>query len=273
MSDELLVMKQAVRDAATLVMGIYAGDFAVEYKGKNDPVTLADKQANALIVERLAAAFPTHGILAEESPPESALELAGAQAKDHLFCVDPIDGTREFVDKNGEFCVMLGLARGTEAILGVVAVPAEAKLFFGGPGLGTFVEPLAGGEVRRLELAPRAEGASLRALVSRSHTSPRTKALLDRLAITEQIRCGSVGVKATRILEGVADLYVHPSRGCKLWDACAPDALVRGAGGVLVDLAGRPIDYRGSLDVESGLIATHTDLLERIVAAANDLPS
>jgi 3'(2'), 5'-bisphosphate nucleotidase len=269
MSAELDVMKQAVRDAAALVMSIYAGEFEVEYKGKDDPVTLADKRANALLVERLAAAFPTYGILAEESPPESAIALAGAQAKDHLFCIDPIDGTREFVDRNGEFCVMVGLARGAEVVLGVVAVPAEGKLFFGGPGTGTFVEPLAGGAPRRLELSRR---DAVRALVSRSHTSPRTQALLERLGVSEQIRCGSVGVKATRILEGAAELYVHPSRGCKLWDACAPDALIRGAGGVLVDLTGRPIDYRGALDVESGLIATHTEGLARVVEAARDLP-
>lgn len=269
MNAELAVMKQSAREAAALVMSIYAGDFEVEYKGKNDPVTLADKRANALLVERLAAAFPSYGILAEESPPESALALAGAQAREHLFCIDPIDGTREFVDRNGEFCVMVGLARGAEAVLGVVAVPAEGKLFFGGPGLGTFLEPLAGGDARRLELSAR---GSLRALVSRSHTAPRTSALLERLGVVEQIRCGSVGVKATRILEGVAELYVHPSRGCKLWDACAPDALVRGAGGALVDLGGRPIDYRGALDLEAGLIATHADALARVVEAARDLP-
>ncbi len=269
---ELTAMKAAARDATKLVMAIYESGFLVEWKGKDDPVTTADREANAQIVATLSRAFPSHGFLAEESAPETADELARAQSHDRFFCVDPIDGTREFVDRNGEFCVMIGLAEGQDgsagarAVLGVIAVPAADKLFFGGPGLGCFVEPLGGGDATSLTLWP--PGPTLRALISRSHPSPRTSSLLDALGASERIRCGSVGVKATRILEGQADLYVHPSKGCKLWDACAPDALLRGAGGVLVDLHGAPIDYRGPLGLDSGIIASHDSLSSRITAAA-----
>lgn len=269
---ELAAMKQAARDATRLVMKIYESGFLVEWKGKDDPVTTADREANAQIVATLSAAFPAHGFLAEESAPETAEELTKAQSHERFFCVDPIDGTREFVDRNGEFCVMIGLAEGSPgggsatATLGVVAVPAAGKLFFGGPGIGCFVEPLGGGDASRLELAT--PGESLRALISRSHPSARTASLLDALGVAARIPCGSVGVKATRILEGAADLYVHPSRGCKLWDACAPDALLQGAGGVLVDLHGAPIDYRGALGLESGIIASHASLAERVATAA-----
>ncbi len=269
---ELTAMKQAARDATRLVMKIYESGFLVEWKGKDDPVTTADREANAQIVATLSAAFPSHGFLAEESAPETAEELRRAQSHERFFCVDPIAGTREFVDRNGEFCVMIGLAQGVigganaVATLGVIAVPAADKLFFGGPGVGCFVEPLGGGDARSLALT--APGESLRALISRSHPSARTASLLDALGVSERIRCGSVGVKATRILEGQADLYVHPSKGCKLWDGCAPDALLQGAGGVLVDLHGAPIDYRGPLGLDSGIIAAHASLAQRIADAA-----
>lgn len=262
----LSVMKTAAREATDLVMRIYREGFLVEWKGKDDPVTTADREANALLVDALARSFPGYGILAEESAPETADELARARERDRFFCVDPIDGTREFVDRSGEFCVMVGLAAGSNAELGVIAVPSSGQLFFGGPIVGCFVEPLLGGASRRLTLT--APTGSLRALVSRSHASPRSSQLLDALDVRERIRCGSVGVKATRILEGAAELYVHPSSGCKLWDACAPDALLQGAGGVLVDLHGAQVDYRGALGLDSGIIAAHASLAPRIADAA-----
>lgn len=267
---ELLAMKRAAREAATLIMGIYAADFTVEWKGKNDPVTRADREANELIVTALSNQFPSYGILAEESAPTTAAEMQQAQRHERIFCIDPIDGTREFVDRNGEFCVMIGLVNASAASAGVIAVPVSNQLFYGSVAHGTFVEPLdGGGPAVRLSLS--AASGELRALVSRSHTSQRTARLLDALGIQERLRCGSVGVKATRILEGQAELYVHPSSGCKLWDACAPDALLQGAGGVLTDLHGAAIDYRGDLAIDSGLIACHRSLHARVVAAGSAL--
>lgn len=265
----LTSLKRIAREAAVVVMDVYRTDFAVEMKGKDDPVTRADKEANALICARLSAAFPDAGVLAEESVPKTDEERVAIASKQHVFFVDPVDGTREFADKNGEFCVMIGLAVDGHAHAGVVAVPVENKLFFGSVH-GTCVEALDGSSepAELTVLVPEAtEGAVVRAVVSRSHPSARTRAILEHAGVTETLPCGSVGLKAARIVEGRAHVYVHPSRGASLWDACAPEALVRGAGGAMTRLDGAPIDYRGELPIRDGLIATSSALLPRVVAA------
>lgn len=271
-TSELAELRAIAREAAKLVMRIYATDFAVEYKGKDDPVTIADREANTLICERLARAFPSHGILAEESAPTTEEERRQASEKARVFFVDPVDGTREFADKNGEFCVMIGLAVGGHAAAGVVAIPVEDTLLWGSLDGGTFRESLAGGPATRVTLESP-DGAALRAVVSRSHPSPRTLGILERAGVKERLPCGSVGLKAARVIAGRADLYVHPSRGAKLWDACAPDALIRGAGGIMTYLDGSDIDYRGGLSIESGLIATQPALLPQVLAAIASEPA
>lgn len=263
---ELDVMRRLGREASALVMGVYATDFTVELKGKDDPVTRADREANALICAALERAFPGHGVLAEESAPKTEAERAAIAAKPRLFFVDPVDGTREFSERNGQFCVMIGLVDGAAAVAGVVAVPVENKLLWGSLDGGTYLEPLDGsGPAQRVAVSQASSG--LRALVSRSHPAPRTRAVLEELGIEQTVPCGSVGLKVTRVIEGAGELYVHPSRGASLWDACAPDALLRGAGGVLTALDGAPIDYRGPLPIETGLIATTPGLLPRVLRA------
>lgn len=264
---ELELMRALAREASELVMRIYATDFAVEMKGEDDPVTRADREANTLICDALAAAFPDHGIVAEESAPATDGELAAMQAKPRTFYVDPVDGTREFASKNGEFCVMIGLAEAGRALAGVIAVPVEGKLLVGVVGEGAWREALGGdGEDREpLHIGELTDPAEVLAVVSRSHRSERTRKLLDQLGVTRTMPCGSVGVKAARVVEGAADLYVHPSTGAKLWDACAPDAILRAAGGELGDLAGAPIDYRGELMVSRGLLATNPALFAKVL--------
>lgn len=264
---ELELMCALARQASELVMRIYATDFAVEMKGVDDPVTRADREANTLICDALAAAFPQHGIVAEESAPATPEELADMQARPRTFFVDPVDGTREFASKNGEFCVMIGLAEGGRALAGVIAVPVEHKLLVGVVGEGAWREPLEGEARPRepLRIGALAEPTEVLAVVSRSHRSERTRRLLDLLGVSRTVPCGSVGVKAARVVEGAADLYVHPSTGAKLWDACAPDAILRAAGGELGDLSGAPIDYRGELMVSRGLLATNPALFAKVL--------
>lgn len=266
MTRDLEILRAIAREASTLVMKVYATDFAVDYKSADDPVTRADREANALIIEALAQHFPDAGICAEESAPADQAALTAITEKRRVFFVDPVDGTREFANKSGEFCVMIGMAVDGSPSAGVVAIPIENKLIWGSLDEGTFCEPLDGqGEpVRMIIGAPQ---PALRAVVSRSHPSPRTRLILEKLDIKQQVPCGSVGVKAARVIEGVADLYVHPSNGAKLWDACAPEALIKSAGGVMTNIDGDAIDYRGALGVERGLIATSKQLLPRVLAA------
>ena len=252
---ELDVMKRLAREAATLVVRLREGDLELAHKGHDGPVTRADREANELVCGGLRAQFPDDAVVGEESAPSDE-ELARWHANHaRAFYVDPIDGTREFASGSPEFCVMVGLAVGGRACAGVVVIPDEGLLLWGEPARGAFVEPLAGGEARRVAIADPVDVTKARAVVSRSHLAANTLDTLERAGIRARLPCGSVGVKAARLLLGAADVYLHTGRGAKLWDACAPDALVVAAGGRFTTARGSTIDYRGPLALRDGMLA------------------
>jgi 3'(2'), 5'-bisphosphate nucleotidase len=265
---ELTGVMRIARAAAALVMEVYATPFTVELKGPEDPVTRADREANALICRELEAAFPGEAILAEESVPTDDDELAARFRHERVFFVDPLDGTREFADRNGEFAVMIGLAERGRAVLGVVLMPTTGELLAGRVGSGAFVEA-ADGARRPLQVSSVSSPADATMVISRSHRPKLVQPLIDRLGIRRVVPCGSVGVKVARIVTGAADLYVHGGAGAKLWDSCAPEAILRAAGGRFTDLSGAPIDYaRPELQLRDGLIASNGALHDAVVAAA-----
>ncbi len=252
-------------EASAIVMRVYAADFAVEYKGKDDPVTRADKLANEHITRGLAAAFPGVPIVAEESDPAA---FAGFEAQPSAFFVDPLDGTREFVAKNGQFAVMIGLAENGRATLGVVACPALARTFAGADGVAF---ELAGGERRPLKVSRAGALEAARVVVSRARRSEATEAIVLRLGAARTDRVGSAGVKGTRVACGEAEVYVHAGVAGQRWDSCAPEAIVRAAGGAVTDATGAPIDYRApSLTNAAGILMTngvlHAAVLARLPA-------
>ncbi len=271
---ELRILSDIAKRASRLVMEIYATDFTVEMKGPADPVTRADREANTLICEALAEAFPEAAVVAEESSPEDATELARLLSHDRVFFVDPVDGTREFADKNGEFAVMIGLAVGGVAEVGVVAVPVLGHVLFGRVGRGAYRDLGSGGPVEQLRVTDVSDPTRARAVVSRSHRSARLVPILERLGVTNEITCGSVGLKVARVVTGEADLYVHPTRGAKKWDACAPSAILHAAGGRFTDLDGDDIDYRETeLSLERGIAVTNDALHDAVIAASRGVMS
>jgi 3'(2'), 5'-bisphosphate nucleotidase len=233
---ELQVATQLAREAGRILLEIYATDFAVAWKGKADPVTEADRAVNALLVRELRARFADDGIVAEENP-----EHGDAVRKQRCWFVDPLDGTKEFIAKNGEFSVMIGLAIDGRAQLGVVYQPVVDKLYRGIVGQGAVLEQ--GGTLRELHVSECAVPSALRLVVSRSHRAASTDQVVARLGITQQTPSGSVGIKVGRIAERDADVYVHMSGHSSKWDACAPEAILRAAGGRFTDLLGVEIQY------------------------------
>ena len=251
------------RRAADVVMRVYATPFDVDYKEKDDPVTRADREANTLICEALKAAYPGVPIVAEESDPSTYEGYASAQA---AWFVDPLDGTREFVARNGEFAVMIGLAEQGHATVGVIVCPATGRSFVGAATLGAF-EVSADDTWRKIQVSSAATLAEAELLVSRSHRSGELEATAERLGFRAVTRCGSAGVKATRIAAGEADVYGQPGRAGALWDACAPEALVAAAGGRATDARGRTIDYAaGELPNHHGFLATNGLLHDETLA-------
>jgi 3'(2'), 5'-bisphosphate nucleotidase len=263
---ELEVAIDLARRAGRELLTFYGSDDAVQWKDGSEPVTAADKAANALIVEGLAIAFPDDGLLAEESP-----DTTGRLRRDRLWVVDPMDGTKEFIKRNGEFSVMIGLAVDGRASLGVVYQPTCDRLYYGVPGEGAFLVD-AGGAPQPLAVSELTDPAEMCVAVSRSHRSARIDAVRDALGISREVQSGSVGLKVGLICERRCDLYIHPSPQTKQWDTCAPEAVLVAAGGRMTDLAGDAFVYnRTDLYNRLGILATndrvHDRILERVTAA------
>lgn len=256
------------REAAVLIRQVYATKFDVDFKGPRDPVTEADRQANELICTRLAALFPNVPIVAEESEPEA---FAGYRGAERIFFVDPLDGTREFVARNGEFVVMIGLVEGERATAGVIHAPESGISWIGHVGQGAFkVE--ADGTRTSITVSRTPSLAEARIVGSRSHRDPALEQALAALGARELVALGSAGLKASAVAHGAADAYVAPHYAGKRWDACASDALITAAGGKLSNNRGEAFDYRTeSLDNDRGIIASngrfHQAIIERLGAA------
>lgn len=231
---EIDIATAAARAAGAAAMRFY-GTATATAKADASPVTAADHAANDVILARLRAAFPNDAILSEESA-DTAARLSARR----VWIVDPLDGTREFLAQNGEFSIMIGLAIDGEAVLGVVYLPAVDVLYAGAPEQGAWVEQDGVREpLRRMAADP----ASLRLVGSRSHADPLVERLQDALGISDVAPCGSVGVKCTRIAHDQRDLYLHPVPYLKEWDTCAPEAILRAAGGTVTDCRGEPLRY------------------------------
>ncbi len=259
MKKELAVAMELARNAGQVAMDVYTTNFAVAYKGNNDPVTEADQQGNDLIVKGLQEAFPHDTVVAEESAP---LEVIPTPRR--VWYVDPLDGTKDFIARNGEFSVMIGLAVNGQAQLGVVYRPDEDVLYAGAVGHEAWMEQQ--GILTPLVIEERDPGRSLILTVSRSHRHPLIKKIGQALGVGNEIPLGSVGLKIGLIARGEADVYLEPGPYTKLWDACAPEAILRAAGGQLTTILGQPLVYGfQQLANTHGLLATNGFCHERVV--------
>jgi 3'(2'),5'-bisphosphate nucleotidase len=228
-------------EAAIAVMAVYAGDIKARRKPDGSPVCDADEAAEAIILKRLAMRLPHLPVLAEEAASRGATTVLKAA----LILVDPVDGTREFLSRNGEFTVNIGLIVDAAPVAGVVYAPALEHLWIGGAAASTCTiapgAPLPPLEKRRRIHARPVPEQGLTALVSRSHANPATEAFLAKLPVIERIEAGS-SLKFCKVAEGLADVY--PRFGPTMeWDTAAGDAVLRAAGGLVFDAAGRPLRY------------------------------
>lgn len=232
-ADEQAVAEQLAQEAGAAVLAVW-GNVREEDK-QGSPVTEADRAANHIIVSGLRARFPDDGVLSEESR-----DSRDRLAQRRVWIVDPLDGTREFIDGIGEFAVMIGLAVDGRPVLGVFHCPATRILYTARAGEGAWVVQDG---VRRALRAPAWRGGALRLVGSRSHPDARLESIRASLGISDVKPSGSVGVKCARVAEGERDLYVHPVPYLKEWDTCAPEVVLREAGGTVSDCRGEPLEY------------------------------
>ena len=230
------IFKAVAETAGHAILRIRAAGCAAETKPDASPVTAADREAERIIVERLAAAFPAIPYIAEEA---CSAGLSGCDTDDGFFLIDPLDGTREFVAARDEFTVNIAFVIGGRPVVGMVHVPATGESFGGLPG-GAFRWRTGAPSPERIAVRrPPAVGAT--ALVSRSHRTPETDTYLARLKPAEIVPMGS-SLKFCRIAEGAADLY--PCLGTTMeWDTAAAEAVLTAAGGHVETLDGTPLRY------------------------------
>jgi 3'(2'), 5'-bisphosphate nucleotidase len=254
---ELRVAGETARAAGCAALRFY-GDPSAQMKEGGSPVTSADYAANAVIVDTLSREFPQDAILSEESK-DSAERLSARR----VWIVDPLDGTKEFIARNGEFSVMVGLVVDGQPVLGAVYLPDGDVLYAAAQGTGAWVERR--GQRGRLTCPP-VNGGPLRLVGSRSHRDPLLATMQDALGITDVAPCGSVGVKCSRIAEGRYELYIHPSSHMREWDTCAPEVVLREAGGSVTDCRGRSLRYNKSDPRQvDGMVACAPGALGRVL--------
>lgn len=254
-------------------------DLDVQEK-KDGPVTAADLAVNRYVLSKLEDALgtDTFGYLSEETYKAKSAALP----QDWVWILDPLDGTRDFIDRTGEFAFHLALTYQGRPVLSVVACPEMQKLYYATLGGGAFVET-PNGTVRQVRVSGRSRSAELRVVVSRSHRDDRFNQLLEQLPCQNQIFVGSVGGKIAAIVEQKADVYISLSgkSAPKDWDMAAPELILTEAGGQFTHFNGNALRYNtGDVNQWGGLIATnghcHAELcnaagkmLQQIDAAAS----
>jgi 3'(2'), 5'-bisphosphate nucleotidase len=230
------------RAAGEVVMRHYQSGVEARVKSDRSPVTDADEEAEKLILAELAAAFPGVPVVAEEEAAAGRIADVGSR----FFLVDPVDGTKEFVKKGGEFTVNIGEIVDGRPVAGVVLAPAIGRLFVGEAGKGAFerTENITRAIATRL---PDADG--LVAVSSRSHPDAKTDALLKTMPVKGHINAGS-SLKFCLVAAGEADIY--PRAGTTMeWDTAAGHAVLAAAGGTVTTWEGAPFVY-GKPDFRNG---------------------
>lgn len=234
-------VRQLARDAGKRILDIYDTAFNIEEKADQSPLTEADLASHQTIVDGLSRLTPDLPILSEES---TDIPFEERRRWTEYWLVDPLDGTKEFINRNGEFTVNIALVRGHDAVLGVVHVPVQDTDYFGWENGGAYVQYL-GYEPQPIHVSIGSP-SGIRVVGSRSHRGVSLDRFLANLGDHELVSMGS-SLKLCLVAEGKADIY--PRLGpTSEWDTAAAHAIVTCAGGHVVDTAGEPLRYNTKTD-------------------------
>lgn len=225
-----LAIKLAYK-AGKEVMKIYSGDFEVYTKSDLSPLTKADLESEKIIINGIKNEFSQDYILSEESPDGSRSISA------YTWVIDPIDGTKEFVNKNDEFTINIGILKDGIPYIGVVYAPCFDELYYGMKNSGSF--KCTDGKKTKIRVSNRTD--NLIAFDSRSHPSEEYEKMLNNSRVGEVRRMGS-SLKACKIAEGVGDLYYRYGK-TMLWDTCGVEMIVMEAGGIIRTMDDKAINY------------------------------
>ena len=236
------------REAGAAIMPFHRKGAEVKRKSDDSPVTAADHAAEAVILEALARLVPGVPVVAEE---EAAAGRA-PKVKDTFFLVDPLDGTRDFIGGGKEFTVNIGLVEGLRPTLGVIYAPAFDRLYAGDAAVGVALRQTRDEAPQPMAVRPVPE--ALTVLLSSTRTSAGTERYLSLIPVGERVRLGS-SLKFGVLAAGEADFYPRPLPTME-WDTCAGEAILRAAGGRVLDIHGNDLAYGKPDFLNPGFIAT-----------------
>jgi 3'(2'),5'-bisphosphate nucleotidase len=258
---ELDVARAAARAAGALIRAHYdAGTARPTAKADGSPVTQADLESNQEIVRRLAEAFPDDGILAEESPDATA-----RLAKSRVWIVDPLDGTRDFVGRTGDFAVHIALAVDGRPVVSVVHAPASGRLWRAAAGQGAFEEH-ENGQLRPLRASSETQLERFRIGVSRLGVNANQRRFMAEHPLGKNTVAIGASLKMMALAGGELEISLCLTDYEREWDTCAPELIVREAGGRFTDLDGREGPGHGSGVASNGHV--HDALLVLLGGAA-----
>jgi 3'(2'), 5'-bisphosphate nucleotidase len=248
--DLLEAVDAIARKAGAAILSVYGRDFTVQQKADNSPLTEADAAAQTVIAGELAQLKPALPILSEEAVGD----FAGPDASGRYWLVDPLDGTKEFIRRNGEFTVNIALIEAGRPVLGVVYAPVPDVMYLAAAGVGAF--KVKGGGMREpIRVAEHREGSPWRVVGSRSHAGDSLLALLQKLGPHELVSMGS-SLKFCLVAEGSADIY--PRLGpTSLWDTAAAQCVVEQAGGAVIRMSGEPLAYADTSAILNPFFMVH----------------
>ena len=244
--------------AGEKVLEVYETDFSTEKKDDDSPITQADIESNKILKEVLGEIGIA--ILSEED-----IDDKKRLSEEKIWIIDPLDGTTDFVNKTGEFTVMVGLVENHKSVLGLIYWPIKKKMYLAEAGKGAFCHD---GEWKKIEVSVMSEIQNCHALVSRHHLSEKEKKLLDEMEISVVTNIGS-SLKVTEIASGDAEIYLTTTNKMKQWDTCASNCIISEAGGKMTDISGNELSYNTeSVNHENGILVTngliHQDALDTI---------
>jgi len=238
LSEQLETALGACTQAGVEILKVYESDFSqsIQLKEDNSPLTQADMASNRIICDILRKSFPAYHILSEEG------EACVPEDAEYCWVVDPLDGTKEFINRNGQFTVNIGLVSDHRVVLGVVAVPVTGEVFYAAKGNGAFKQSRDG--IQRIRVSDKT--SELIWIGSKSHSSEKEQRLIkaNRHLIGETISAGS-SLKGTMVAEGCADVYYRFGYTSE-WDTCAMQCIVEEAGGIFRQMDSSEMLYNRS---------------------------
>lgn len=254
--DEIELVINAATKASKAVMNVYNTEFSHDLKDDDSPITKADLQSNQIIKDTLSGSGLF--VMSEEDRDDM-----GRLDHKKIWIVDPLDGTSDFVNKTGEFTIMIGLVEEKKPILGLICRPTTDTLFLAQKGSGAY--KLQDNSWQRLAVSKTSELKKCKAVGSRFHLLEREKEFFAKLGVSSFESRGS-SLKVAEICMGLADLYLTTTDKIKQWDTCASYCLITEAGGKMTDMYGNDILYNTEkLNHENGLLVTNGLIHDQII--------